>query len=82
MTTCRELVEFLMDYLEEELPQGQRDEFERHLQACPPCIAYLKTYKETVQLGKTVCREPDGPVPDDVPEQLVQAILAARRKTV
>ncbi len=80
MTTCRELVEFLLDYLEEELPQPQREEFERHLQACPPCIAYLETYKQTVQLGKTVCREPDGPVPDDVPEQLVQAILAARLK--
>ncbi len=80
--TCRELVEFLMDYIEEALPGGQREEFEHHLQACPPCLAYLETYRHTVQLGKSVCAEPEGPVPDEVPERLVQAILAARRKSV
>ncbi len=78
--TCRELVEFLMEYIEEELPGGQREEFERHLHACPPCVAYLETYKQTVRLGKSVCQGPDEPVPKDVPEQLVQAVLAARRK--
>ena len=80
--TCRELAEFLLDYLEEALPGAQREEFEHHLQACPPCLAYLETYKRTVQLGKTVCAEPEGPIPDDVPERLVQAILASRRKRV
>ncbi len=80
MTTCRDLADFLMDYLDGELPEVQRDEFERHLHACPPCVAYLETYKQTVRLGKSVCQGPDEPVPDDVPEQLVRAVLAARRK--
>lgn len=76
--TCREFVEFLMAYLDEELPGGQRRVFEGHLQDCPPCKTYLETYRETVELGRRVC---DGEVapPEDVPESLVRAILAARR---
>ena len=76
---CREFVEFLMQYVDGELPDDERSKFQEHLDACPPCVHYLDTYAETVRLGQTVCRDPEGPVPDDVPESLVQAILAARR---
>jgi anti-sigma factor RsiW len=78
--TCRDLVEFLMDYLSGELPTSQRMAFDEHLGECPECVAYLKSYEETVQLGKDVLKQPDKPVPDEVPEELVRAILAARRK--
>ena len=80
MMTCRELAEFLMDYLDRELPLRQRVVFEIHLRMCPGCKNYLKSYKETVELGKSICEEPDGPVPQEVPEELVQAIMAARRQ--
>ena len=76
--TCRELIEFLMAYLDGELPEEQRRSFDAHLEICPACVAYLKTYEETIQLGKTVCHELDEPVPDCVPDELVQAILTAR----
>ena len=76
--TCRELVDFLMEYLEGDLPEDTRSVFEEHVGFCPPCKAYLDTYRVTVTLGQGVCGDPEGPVPDDVPEQLVQAILAAR----
>jgi anti-sigma factor RsiW len=78
--TCRELVEFLMDYLEGELPEDSRSTFEEHIGFCPPCKAYLDTYKATVMIGQGVCADPEGPVPEDVPEQLVQAILLARSR--
>ena len=78
MLTCRELTEFLMAYLDDELPAGQRADFERHLGLCPPCMNYLDTYKETVRLGKACCASDE--LPADVPEELVRAILAARRK--
>jgi anti-sigma factor RsiW len=77
---CREVVEFLMEYLSGELEADQRLAFEEHLEACPECVTYLQSYKETVKLGKAVFKKPDERVPDEVPEELVQAILAARRK--
>ncbi len=47
--TCRELVDFLMEYLEDELPGDSRRVFEAHLGECPPCQAYLDTYKEAIR---------------------------------
>jgi anti-sigma factor RsiW len=76
---CRDFVDFLMEYLDGTLPEGERCTFEQHMHDCPPCVTYLETYAETVRLGRTVCRDPEGPPPEDVPEQLVRAILAARK---
>jgi anti-sigma factor RsiW len=75
---CREFVEFLIDYLEGELPAAQARLFDAHLAACPRCVDYLATYRETVRLGRLLAGDPEGPVPADVPEELVRAILAAR----
>ena len=75
---CREFVDFLMEYLDGELARDAREVFEEHMEACPPCEVYLDTYRETTRLGKCIC-EPDGSLPQDVPEELVQAILAARK---
>jgi anti-sigma factor RsiW len=76
--TCRELVDFLMLYLDGELPKDQRERFEHHLSLCGECVTYMQTYIDTVRLGKAACSPLDEPIPDDVPEELVRAILAAR----
>ncbi len=78
---CREFVDFLMDYLDGVLSAAQREIFEEHMDDCPACVTYLDTYRETVRLGREICPDPEGPVPDGVPEDLIQAILAARRES-
>ena len=75
--TCQQLIDFIMSYLDDELPQPQRVEFERHMAACPSCVDYLKTYEKTIELARSCA---DDPVPDEVPESLVQALLEARQK--
>ena len=73
--SCRELIDFILDYLEGDLEPQQRFEFERHLAVCRSCRAYLQTYQATLELEKMVR------VPRDlseVPEDLVEAILASR----
>ena len=77
--TCREMVEFLTDYSNGELLPAQARIFEEHLDCCPPCLDYLETYKTTVRLGKAVCQIPDGPPPEDAPQELLRAILTARK---
>lgn len=77
---CREFVDFLMAYLDGELPAATQAGFEQHIEDCPSCLTYLDTYRETVRL-EGLCREdPEGPVPPDVPETLVEAVLAARER--
>ena len=78
MVTCQTFVEFLMDYLLGDLPDAQRNEFEAHLAACTACVSYMNTYCETIKLGKAAFDTPDAPVPEEVPEDLLKAILRAR----
>ena len=80
--TCREVIGFLGSYVDEELPSDVRRRFEEHLATCPKCSAYLDTYRRTVHLVKDAAHPPDAPLPDQIPEELVKAILAARRKGV
>jgi anti-sigma factor RsiW len=76
---CRDFVDFILAYLEKDLPPEQDTEFRRHMAACSSCVTYLETYKETIDLERMACAADDAPVPGDVPEALVKAILAARR---
>jgi anti-sigma factor RsiW len=75
---CREFTDFLDDYLSGAQPAGERAEFEKHLALCPQCVAYLDSYRKTVQLGKASCAD-DSP-PADAPDELIQAILRARSR--
>jgi len=76
--TCRELTGFLADYFAGALPADTRAVFDRHVSECPECNDYLRGYSETIRLAKEAYA--DVPVADDVPERLVQAVLAAVRR--
>jgi anti-sigma factor RsiW len=77
---CREVSEFLQEYLSGALPPEQRAEFHRHLAECPWCLAYLNSYQQTIQLERAAFAVPEGDDPPaDVPEELIQAILRARK---
>ncbi len=77
--TCREFADFLAEYLSGELAPETRTQFERHLDVCPNCVAYLSNYRDTIALGRRAFTEEDASVPGDVPDDLIQAILASRR---
>ena len=54
---CKEFImDFLADYLEGALGPAVLADLERHLQDCPPCVAYLKTYKKTRELTGRAAR--------------------------
>jgi len=75
---CTEIIGFLADYLDGELAADRRSEFDRHLAVCPSCVAYLETYKETIRMAKAA-ELPPVPQMEEVPEELIKAILAANR---
>ena len=79
--TCREFADFMADYLSGELSADVRASFDHHLSVCPNCRKYLTSYDETVMLGKSAFDDENASVAADVPEELVAAILAARRRT-
>jgi anti-sigma factor RsiW len=78
--TCRELADFIGDYISGELLAGTRAAFDRHLSVCPNCRHYLAGYKATIELGRRAFEDDSADIPPDVPEELVKAILAARKR--
>jgi len=78
MITCRELEEFIADYLDDTLPRRQRIVFRVHLALCRECRDYLASYEHAIALGIAVFQHPDEAVPEEIPEDLVRAILTAR----
>lgn len=80
LITCKELMTFLDGYVDETLSPEERAEFDRHLALCPSCVDYLQGYRTTIVLGRRAFDEPEAPAPEDVPADLVRAILEARRR--
>jgi len=80
--SCREVTEFLTDYLDGSLPLRQRVLFRIHLLGCGNCRRYLDSFETTIRnvrhLGEA--RSAHDVIP--IPEELVRAILSARDSQV
>jgi|KBSSwiStaDraftv2_1062776.scaffolds.fasta_scaffold72446_4 anti-sigma factor RsiW len=74
--SCRELVEFLDDYVEARLPAERLAVFERHIALCGDCRDYIAGYRRSRGAARAVlCDEGLAPMP----EELVRAIVKARK---
>lgn len=69
MSTCKELVDLLADYLEGQLPPDVARDLDQHLADCPPCLNFLKTYRTTTRLIREVgCEE----IPPELEDRLLK----------
>jgi anti-sigma factor RsiW len=71
---CRDVIGFIMDYIDGVLAAAERSEFEKHLSVCHSCVAYIRTYKQTIKM-EIASRIEDV----TIPEELVRAIMASRK---
>ena len=75
--SCRDAIEFLDRYLDESLTPDVRQMFDAHLEKCPSCCDYLRSYRETIRMAASLGPQAnDKPCP--VPEELIRVI----RKTM
>jgi hypothetical protein len=49
ITSCKDEVTLIGDYLSSSLSIRLAAAFETHMQACPDCAAFLQTYKKTIE---------------------------------
>jgi len=75
---CRDVTEFLSDYLDGELPLRQRLTFKLHLLLCRDCRRYLRSFATTIKLTQSLGERSADDDEPPIPKSLVQAILAAR----
>lgn len=65
---CQECIDLLVDYLEGELPPERARALDIHLELCPACVSFVRTYKGTVDVARTL------PV-DEIPPELSQRLI-------
>ena len=82
MMSCGEFEDFIDAYLEGRLSLSERLRFRTHILVCPMCRRYLRRYQRALELGRRAWRHPADALPAVVPDELVAAILAARRDGV
>ena len=70
--TCQDVIGLLLEYLEQALTPEVLAEFQTHLDGCPACIAYLNTYRKTLELTGQVTRVP---MPEDMKVRLRAFLL-------
>ena len=59
--THAEVREFLLHYLEHDLPLLKRLQFRMHLLMCPGCSTYLRKYRASVELSQAYLNDPPPP---------------------
>lgn len=79
MMTCRELTDFLSDYVADDLPDHIQREFEFHLRLCRDCKVFMVQFRETVHAGQDAFADAPGAAP--MPEGLIRAIMLAVTRT-
>ncbi|HEV8320319.1 MAG TPA: zf-HC2 domain-containing protein [Myxococcota bacterium] len=75
MPCCKDCVDFLADFLDGALPEAEAEAFRDHLEDCPPCMAFVDTYKKT----SSVCRQQ---LAVEMPPELGTSILAFLRARI
>jgi anti-sigma factor RsiW len=72
---CADGVEMLMDYLEGTLPAADRERVEAHVSACPRCVAFVESYRQTPRIMRAATA---AALPDELADSL-RRFLASQR---
>jgi hypothetical protein len=71
--TCEQVTALLIDYGTGELDPATMLVLEQHVQNCPDCVAFLRTYRESIRLTRTLRYE-------DIPGELQDRVHASLRQ--
>lgn len=74
---CREIVDLLADYLDGSLASETARSLEAHLEGCAPCIAFVNTYRGTVD---AVRRLHDTEIPPELRDRLLSFLEKRKRR--
>jgi anti-sigma factor RsiW len=70
---CRQIAELLGEYFDGTLPKATRELVEWHIEGCPPCVAFVNTYRGTVNATR---RLTDVPIPPELKSRLLKVLKA------
>lgn len=56
MISCQQLIDYCLDYIEGDLPDGEQANFQRHLGQCPDCVTFFETYRRTPEVSRSALK--------------------------
>lgn len=68
---CRRIAELLGDYLEGTLPKRTAELLESHIDGCAPCVAFINTYRGTVNATRAL---QDVAIPPELKTRLIRVL--------
>jgi anti-sigma factor RsiW len=71
---CRQIAELLGDYLDGSLPRETRELIDFHMDGCAPCVAFLNTYRGTVDAARKL---PEVPIPSELKKRLLAVLRSS-----
>jgi predicted anti-sigma-YlaC factor YlaD len=72
---CRQIAELLSDYLDGTLPGRTRELIDFHIDGCPPCVAFINTYRGTIEAARNLA---ETPIPPELKKRLVAVLKSDR----
>jgi anti-sigma factor RsiW len=72
---CRQIAELLGEYLDGSLPRETRELIDFHIDGCAPCVAFLNTYRGTVDAARKL---PEVAIPTELKKRLLTVLKSAR----
>jgi anti-sigma factor (TIGR02949 family) len=73
---CREILDLLADYLDGSLPPQTARSLEAHLEGCSPCIAFVNTYRGTVNVVRQLS---ETEIPPELRDRLITFLTKQSR---
>src|SRR5262245_50502676 len=68
---CRQIAELLGDYLEGSLSASLRGLIDWHIESCPPCVAFVNTYRGTIEATRKIH---DVPITPELKQRLLKVM--------
>ncbi len=65
---CPECMDLLADYVDGVLPRDRAELLEWHIEGCPPCVAFVNTYRGTVDAARRLRQTK---LPSELRERLI-----------
>jgi hypothetical protein len=72
---CRQIAELLGDYLDGSLPRHTRELIDFHIDGCPPCVAFINTYRGTVDAARKLT---DVEIPTELKKRLLAVLKSGK----
>ena len=77
MISCKDSIHALLDFLDGDMSPEDEKRLEEHFSACPPCVAFVRSYRATPGLCKKALARK---MPEEVATKLSEFIRSNIRK--